>query len=444
LAADSERRNDALRSQVQASIDANRAALDARLDMFGQSQTKAAEGLRFEVGKSVASFGEGLKTDVAGLAKTVDDKIRAFTDLLASRQTAFEKSTHERLSENAESVRRLSQTNADAHVELRKTVEGRLDQLRSNNDAKLEQMRATVDEKLQSTLEKRLGESFKHVSERLEQVHSGLGEMKTLAVGVGDLKKVLTNVKDRGGWAEMQLGALLEHMLARDQFDVNVQIDPKSQESVEFGIKMPGLEDGSSVYLPIDAKFPKEEYERLVAAWDRGDSDDALAASAALERIIEREARKIGEKYIRPPRTTDFAVLYLPTEGLFAEVMRRPGLSASIQAKHRVAIAGPTTLAALLTSLQMGFRTLAIQQKSSEVWGVLGEAKAEFEKYGGVWEKLAKQLDAAQNTVEEAGKRTRAVSRKLKNVQSLQTSPAPDMLEIAGAAAGLDPDEAEL
>lgn len=433
FATELDRRSEGLRSHLHAAIEGNRNALDSRLEILGQSQTKAAEGLRFEVGKSVASFGEGLKTDIAGLSKSVSEKISGFMELLNNRQGAFEKATNETLSRASENVRLLAQSNADAHVELKKTVEAKLDQLRRDNDAKLEQMRATVDEKLQSTLEKRLGESFKHVSERLEQVHSGLGEMKTLAVGVGDLKKVLTNVKDRGGWAEMQLGALLEQMLARDQFESNVQIDPKTQESVEFAVKMPGAESETSVYLPIDAKFPKEDYERLVAAWERGDSEDAISASAALEKIIEKEAKKIGDKYIRPPRTTDFAVLYLPTEGLFAEVMRRPGLSAGIQARHRVAIAGPTTLAALLTSLQMGFRTLAIQKKSSEVWNVLAEAKAEFEKYGGVWEKLSKQLNAAQNTVEEVGKRTRAVNRRLKNVQSLQLIDGPEPLDLLEA-----------
>jgi DNA recombination protein RmuC len=297
-------------------------------------------------------------------------------------------------------------------------------------------MRLTVDEKLQSTLEKRLGESFKHVSERLEHVHRGLGEMRTLAAGVGDLKKVLTNVKDRGGWAEIQLGALLDQMLARDQYVVNAMIDPDSSMTVEFAIRFPGPENGREVLLPIDSKFPKEDYERLVAAWEAGDADAAKASLDALEKVIESEARKIGEKYIRPPYSTDFAILVLPTEGLFAEAMRRPGLTARLQSKYKVTVAGPTTLAALLTSLQMGFRTLAIQKRSSEVWQVLGEAKTEFEKYARVWDKLGQQLQTAQKTVDEAGRRTRAVSRKLRDVETLE------VLDEDLAVALLDPPSA--
>lgn len=434
LRAESDLRGDALREQVQRGMDANRGALDIRLDQFGQLQGKGSESLRFEVGKSVAAFGEGLKGDVAGLSKAIDDKIGLFTEGLRIQQGAFEKSTGENLVLMADNMRALSSNNADAHLQLRKTVEERLEKLRAENEVKLEQMRATVDEKLQSTLEKRLGESFKHVSDRLEQVHRGLGEMQTLAVGVGDLRKVLSNVKDRGGWAEMQLGALLDDLLAPDQFEANVRVDPASQQTVEFAVRMPGGEPGTQVYLPIDAKFPKEDYERLVLAWDSGDADGAREALSALERTIESEAKKIGDKYVKPPFTTDFAILYLPTEGLFAEAMRRPGLVARVQSKFRVAIAGPTTLAALLTSLQMGFRTLAIQQRSSEVWKVLGHAKAEFERYGGVWQKLSKQLQTAQNTVEEAGQRTRAVSRRLKEVEVIEPPGGLLQLDIAPLA----------
>jgi DNA recombination protein RmuC len=278
-------------------------------------------------------------------------------------------------------------------------------------------MRATVEEKLQGTLEKRLGESFALVSDRLEMVHKGLGEMQTLAIGVGDLKRVMSNVKDRGGWAEMQLGAMLEQMLARDQYVTNAKMEQGASEMVEFAVRMPGQADGVDVLLPIDAKFPKEAYERLMAAWDAGDADGARDASEELTGIIELEAKRISSKYIRPPATTDFAVMYLPTEGLFAEAMRAPGLAQRLQAKHRVTVAGPTTLHALLNSLQMGFRTLAIQKRSSEVWRVLGEAKAEFQKYAEVWDKLDKQLQSAQKTIHEAGVRTRAVERKLRQVE---------------------------
>ena len=277
---------------------------------------------------------------------------------------------------------------------------------------------ATVEEKLQGTLDKRLGESFALDSDRLEQVHKGLGEMQTLAIGVGDLKRVMSNVKDRGGWAEVQLGAMLEQLLARDQFVTNAKMEPGASEMVEFAVRMPGQVEGAEVLLPIDAKFPKEDYERLITAWESGDAEAARAAGEALAGVIENEAKRISSKYIRPPHTTDFAVMYLPTEGLFAEAMRAPGLAQRLQSKHRVTVAGPTTLHALLNSLQMGFRTLAIQKRSGEVWRVLGEAKAEFNKYSEVWDKLDKQLQSAQKTIHEAGVRTRAVRRKLQDVET--------------------------
>ncbi|MBI1365841.1 MAG: DNA recombination protein RmuC [Alphaproteobacteria bacterium] len=425
---EAEARGEQLRAAMRQEMEAGRAALDQRLEASSGAQAKAGEALRSEVAKTMALFGEGLKGDVNALSSTLKERIGNFAESLSAQQSAFEKGVGEKLSAMVESLNALARANAEAQAELKKTVEGRLDQLRAENEAKLEQMRATVDEKLQSTLEKRLGESFKHVSERLEQVHRGLGEMQTLAVGVGDLKKVLSNVKDRGGWAEVQLGALLDQMLAREQYVVNARIDPNSQQTVEFAVKLPGADNDREVLLPIDAKFPKEDYERLIAAWEAGDAEASRAALDALEKVIEAEARKISEKYIRPPYSTDFAILFLPTEGLFAEAMRRAGLVQRLQAKYKVTVAGPTTLAALLTSLQMGFRTLAIQERSSEVWEVLAEAKSEFEKYAGVWDKLAKQLSTAQNTVEEAGRRTRAVSRKLRNVESLDAPRPASML----------------
>jgi DNA recombination protein RmuC len=296
-------------------------------------------------------------------------------------------------------------------------VTERLDHLRADNEKKLDAMRATVEEKLQGTLEKRLGDSFALVSERLEMVHKGLGEMQTLAIGVGDLKRVMSNVKDRGGWAEVQLGAMLEQMLARDQYVTNAKVEQGATEMVEYAVRMPGQSEGADVLLPIDAKFPKEAYERLMAAWDAGNSDEIRAASDELAGVIENEAKRISSKYIRPPATTDFGVMYLPTEGLFAEAMRAPGLVAKLQSKYRVTVAGPTTLHALLNSLQMGFRTLAIQKRSSEVWRVLGEAKAEFQRYAEVWDKLDKQLQSAQKTIHDVGVRTRAVERKLRQVE---------------------------
>jgi DNA recombination protein RmuC len=305
-----------------------------------------------------------------------------------------------------------------------------LDKLRAENSEKLEAMRTTVDEKLQGTLEKRLGQSFALVSDRLEQVHKGLGEMQNLANGVGDLKRVLSNVKSRGGWGEVQLGMLLEDMLTREQFATNVKVRPDSGEAVEYAVRLPGRGDDSQLWLPIDAKFPHEDYDRLLAAQEAGVPEDIDRTGAALERSIRLQAKTICEKYVQPPYTTDFAILYLPTEGLFAEVIRRPGLVTDLQVKHRIMVQGPTTLAALLTSLQMGFRTLAIEKRSSEVWTVLGAAKAEFEKYGGVWDKLGKQLDTARRTVEEAGKRTRAVTRKLRDVGVLEPTDRSALLEL--------------
>ncbi len=308
---------------------------------------------------------------------------------------------------------------------LRKTVEERLDKLREENSAKLEQMRATVDEKLQGTLEKRLGESFKIVSERLEKVHQGLGEMQNLASGVGDLKRVLTNVKLRGTWGEIQLGSLLEQMLTPDQYLKNVKTNPHSDALVEYAVKMPGGDE--QVLIPLDAKFPVEDYERILAASEKGDAALLEEASRQLENSIKKAARDICEKYICPPETTDFAIMFLPTEGLYAEVLRRPGLLYEIQQKYRVNVCGPTTLGALLNSLQMGFRTLAIQKRSGEVWKVLGEAKLEFAKYGSVMEELKKKLEQASQVVDKVGVRTRAIERRLKDVESISNADDKDV-----------------
>ncbi len=325
---------------------------------------------------------------------------------------------------------RLSGFSTQQHEQLvavRDTLQRNLEQLRAQNDAKLEQMRVTVDEKLQGTLEARLGESFKLVSDRLELVHKGLGEMQSLATGVGDLKRVLTNVKSRGGWGEVQLAMLLDDLLTVEQYATNVRIRPDSGESVEFAVRLPGRSGDAPLLLPIDAKFPQEDYERLLVAHDQGNAEEIERSSAALERAVRVQAKSISEKYVHPPHSTDFAILYLPTEGLFAEVVRRPGLAVELQSTYRVMLTGPTTLAALLTSLQMGFRTLAIEQRSSEVWQVLSAAKAEFRKYGEVWSKLGKQLDTARRTVDEAGRRTRMVEQRLRTVETLDLSRA-DML----------------
>lgn len=340
-------------------------------------------------------------------------------------------------------LQELAERNAVSHRELQQVLREELEKLRAGNEAKLEKMRETVDEKLQGTLEKRLGDSFAIVSQRLEEVHKGLGEMQNLASDVGGLKRVLANVKNRGGWGEVQLSRQLEDFLTREQYAENIIIKEHSQESVEFAVKMPGRDpEGSEVYLPIDSKFPQEDYERLLEAQELGDRAAIDASAKALERAVVEQAKKISDKYISPPRSTDFAIMYLPTEGLFAEVVRRPGLASRLQNDHRVLITGPTTLMSLLNSLQLGFRTLAIEKRSSEVWQILGAAKAEFRKYGDVWEKLGKQLATTQRTVEEAGRRTRAVERRLRTIETTEIESADtDVNDILALPGGEDSDD---
>jgi DNA recombination protein RmuC len=322
---------------------------------------------------------------------------------------------------------------------VRGTVDSRLKSIQDDNASKLERMRATVEEKLQGTLERRLGESFRLVSERLEKVHQGLGEMQALAEGVGDLKKVLSNVKARGTWGEVQLGALLEQMLSPDQFGRNVAVTGTS-ERVEFAVRLPGDEGGNStIWLPIDAKFPQEDYQRLVVASEACNAEAVEACSKQLESRLKACAREIAMKYIAPPRTTDFAILFLATEGLYAEVLRRPGLAEALQRDYRVTLAGPTTLCALLNSLQMGFRTLAIQRRSSEVWEVLGAVQSEFAKYAGTLARVQKKLEEAANTVDDAARRTRVLEKTLRKVENGADTPdlfedddSPTLTRVAG------------
>ncbi len=315
----------------------------------------------------------------------------------------------------------LTQANESRLERMRTTIEERLKLMQDDNARKLEQMRVTVDEKLQSTLEKRLGESFKQVAGQLEMVYKGLGEMQALAANVGDLKKVLTNVKSRGTWGEIQLGALLDQILTKEQYEMNVATRKGSKERVEFAIRLPGRDDDASgaVWLPIDAKFPQEDYQRLVDAQEQANPRAAEEAARGLEVRIRNSAKDIREKYINPPDTTDFGIMYLPTEGLYAEVLRRPGLSETLQTEHRVVLAGPTTLAALLNSLQMGFRTLAIEKRSSEVWALLGAVKLEFGRFGDILEKTQHKLREASNTIEDAARKSRTIERKLRKVQEL-------------------------
>ncbi|MCP5268890.1 MAG: DNA recombination protein RmuC [Zoogloeaceae bacterium] len=380
---------------------------------------EAARGDRAEQSQSLERLGKGLATQVGQLGTLQTQQFDAFGQHLA----------------------RLTQSFDGRAEQLRQSVETRLSAIQTDNAAKLEEMRKTVDEKLHATLEQRLGESFKLVSDRLEQVHRGLGEMQTLASGVGDLKKMLTNVKTRGTWGEVQLAALLDQVLTAEQYAANVATRPRSNERVEFAIKLPGREEGEPVWLPIDAKFPVEDYQRLVEAQESADAVAAEAAAKALEIRLKDEGRKIREKYIEPPFTTDFAILYLPTEGLYAEALRRPGLAEWLQREQRVSIAGPTTLAAMLNSLQMGFRTLAIERRSSEVWVVLGAVKTEFTKFGEALSHTRKKLQEASNSIDKAEVRTRAVTRRLKEVEAL---PAPEAAALIGEdPASLLDDESE-
>jgi DNA recombination protein RmuC len=356
---------------------------------------------RDELSRNLATFSQTLSTQMGaaatvhngqmdGLRKAIDDNLARIHD--QQRLTARE---------------------------TRETLEQKLDRLQQGNEAKLEQMRQTVDEKLHATLEKRLSESFRQVSERLELVHKGLGEMQTLAAGVGDLKRVLSNVKTRGVFGETQLAALLEQVMAPEQYEKNVATRPGSSARVEFAIKLPGRDGGGPLLLPIDAKFPLEDYQRLQAAQEAGDKAALEMAEKALEARVKLEAKTIAEKYVEPPHTTDFALLYLPFEGLFGEVLRRPGLFDQIQRQFRVTICGPTNLLAYLNSLQMGFRTLAIQQRSSEVWKVLGTVKSEFGKFAEVLANTKRQLQTVANTIDQAEVRTRQIERKLKDVEAL-------------------------
>lgn len=409
-----------------------RSGVETRLHNLTEQNGKSAESLRHDVNQRVAALGEGLRGDFSALGTNLAERMNVFTQA----QGLQAKALTERLTESLASIEKrlaaLTETNEARQKEMREALEAQLTRLREENEKKLEQMRATVEEKLQETLAERLGTSFKQVTDQLETVQRGLGEMQSLAQGVGDLKRVLTNVKTRGGWAEVQLGALIENYLTEDQFIRNAQTGEGGNDRVEFAIRLPG-EAGEPVLLPIDAKFPMEDYERLLAAQEAGDTASIAAHLKALETRIRNEAQTIARKYINPPRTTDFAVLYLPTEGLFAEMMRKPALVGELQQNFRVTIAGPTTLTSILNGLQMGFRSLAIQKRSSEVWQVLGAAKAEFQRYGEVWDKLKKHLATAQNTVEEAGRRTRAVERKLRGVEALPGTKLIDADDLSDA-----------
>lgn len=370
---------------------------------------------------------EGFGRNLADLSTRTDQRLDLLRDALtedarkgrsegAESQARFADGLGQRLNE-------LIQRNEQRIGEMRNTLEARLKELQADNTAKLEQMRQTVDEKLHATLETRLTESFGNVTQMLAQVHQGLGDMNKLAADVGGLQRVLSNVKSRGVFGEVQLAGLLEQVFAPDQYAGNVETVPGSNRRVEFAVKFPGSGDGNVIWLPIDAKFPREDYERLLDAQERADADAARLASDALERVVRAQAKEI-QKYVSAPHTTEFAVMFLPTEGLYAEVLRRPGLFESLQRDQRITIAGPTTLLALLTSLQVGFRTVAIERRSAEVWRILGKAKTEFGKFGDILDSVKVKLDQASKQIESTGVRTRAIERSLREVETLPSEQA--------------------
>jgi DNA recombination protein RmuC len=372
----------------------------------------AGTALRQELGDVMARYAESNAQLHAAAAHSQAGELKAFGDRLAQ-------------------VAQASETRLDA---LRRTLEERLDMLRAENAQKLEQMRSTVDEKLQATLEQRLGASFRQVSERLEQVHRGLGEMQSLATGVGDLKRVLTNVKSRGTWGEVQLGALLTDLLQPGQYAQNVATRPGSKERVEYAVRFPGRsDDGAPCWLPIDAKFPLDDWQRLQDAIERADAAAVDASRRALDQFFKVQARMIRDKYVETPHTTDFAILFVPTEGLFAEAMSRPGLADTLQREFRVTLAGPTNLAAMLNSLQLGFRTLAIENRSTEVWRVLGAVKTEFGRFGALLAKTKDKLDQVGRTLDDASRKSTTIARKLRDVEALPEDEADRLLTAEGS-----------
>ncbi len=424
-----------LRDEVQ------RTAQGQRADMAQQQQSLLQQGS--EVARIQNEQIDGFRLQLGAMQQALSSGLQ--------QQSAHQGEALARLSDSlSQQLRALAANNDTRLAEMRAQMESRLAAMQEGNEKKLEQMRQTVDEKLHATLEQRLGESFKQVAERLEQVHRGLGDMQVLARDVGSLNKVLTNVKTRGILGEVQLGALLEQVFTVEQYASNVEVVPGSGARVEFAIRLPqrgtgpgglgsgagpgaaqGFQGTAPTWLPIDAKFPREDYERLMDAQERSDAAAVEAATKALEQRIRLEARTIREKYIAAPHTTDFAVLFLPTEGLYAEVLRRPGLMQSLQTEHRIILAGPTTLLAMLNSVQMGFRTLALERRSAEVWEVLGAVKTEFGKFGDVLAKTQKKLQEASNTIEAAAVRTRAMGRKLQEVQGLPDDSARDLIGLS-------------
>jgi DNA recombination protein RmuC len=410
---------------------AQQAALQSQLNQLSQGNERLERELRLAISSSEQSARLEMGQTLVGLQGNVQQSLTGFQGNLTTQLQGISEGNARRLTEVREVL--------DAQLaRVREALNQQLEQLSQKNEAKLDEMRRTVDEKLQTTLETRLGESFKQVADRLEQVHKGLGEMQTLAAGVGDLKHLLTNVKTRGSFGEAQLGALLEQVFVAEQYAVQVATVPGSKNVVDYAIKLPGraakgadgLHDAPPVWLPIDAKFPTDDYARLLDAQERADPLGVEVAAKALEAQIRKEAKSIAEKYVSPPHTTDFAILFLPAEGLYAEVLRRPGLMDSLQRDHRITLAGPTTLLAMLNSLQMGFRTLALEQRSSEVWQVLGAVKTEFGKFGKFVEDVRKHADNVVKTLDQAQTRTNVMNRALRKVEALPDAQAQNLLPL--------------
>ncbi len=411
-------RADEARREAQVQIEAVRQNVETRLRESAELTETRILRLRAELTEAFVLARNETRQLIAAFQATVKESL---TEARAHQSS--------QLADFSQRLRELNTAVTEQLDKVRETLDRRITELQTQNAAKLDEMRQTVDQRLQTTLEQRLGESFKIVSESLERVTRSLGEMQQIASGVGDLKRVLTNVKTRGTWSEVQLSALLEQVLTPEQYAANIAPNPATAERVEFALKLPGRDrPDQPVWLPIDAKFPVEDYQRLVEAADRADAQAVLEAGNALELRIRASARDISTKYVAPPYTTDFGILYLPTEGLYAEALRRPGLAETLQREHRIVVAGPTTLAALLNSLQMGFRTLAIQQRSSEVWTVLAAVKTEFGKFAEILSKVKKKLDEASTQIDQTGVRSRAIERRLRSVETLPAEDAARLL----------------
>jgi DNA recombination protein RmuC len=417
------------RKELAQSFEQFRGHVQAQLDTVSTQQRQRIDEFSTRLGQLIERTdrgGESLRNQL------IDDSRKARAEGQAALQHFSE--------QLQASLKALTTDNEKRLAEVRGTLDAQLKSLQTDNAAQLDKMREVVDEKLQKTLEARLSASFKQISDQLGAVQRGLGEMQTLATGVGDLKRVLSNVKTRGAFGEVRLGALLEQILTADQYASNVAVVPHSGERVEYAIRLPGQGGDAPVWLPIDCKFPVEDYQRLLDAQEAADVDAANAAAAALQRCVEIEAKRIRDKYVSPPHTTDFALLFLPTEGLYAEVIRRPGLFEKLQREHHITVAGPTTLAAILNALQMGFRTLAIEQRSSEVWQILGAVKTEFGKFGGMLDSAIRQVDTVRNTLKKATGKTTTIGRKLRGVEALS---APDSQALLGGELATEPDEAD-